>query len=96
MLATDGGAIYGRGTREGDKNEHTAAIQYAQSLWLSRCSLCVGHSKSKLSASEETVLGKRAVESKEVVCCVVVGSLCLDARRCTYNVDLTIEGLFRL
>lgn len=30
-----------------DSNEHTTAIQYAQSLWLSRCGLCVGHSNSK-------------------------------------------------
>lgn len=39
-----------------DSNERTTAIQYAQSLWLSRCSLCVGHSNSKQCAIKETVL----------------------------------------
>lgn len=37
-------------------NEHTTAVQYFQSLWLSRCSLGVGHSNSKQCAIEETVL----------------------------------------
>ena len=68
-----------RGNGELGDNEHTTAIQYFQSLWLSRCSLGVGHSNSKQCVGEETVLS-REPRSQEVVSRVVVGSLCFDAK----------------
>lgn len=83
------GAIYGGEDIEVGGIERTTAIQYAQSLWLSRCSLGVGHSNSKQCIIEEMVLEEnRGVERS---CAALWWGACTsDARRCTM---LTIEGL---
>lgn len=71
--------------------EHTTAIQHSQTLWLSRCGLCVSHSNSNRCVIEEAVREEEPL-SREAVCRVLVGSLVL---RCeaAYNVDCCIEGL---
>lgn len=67
--------------------EHTTAIQYAQSLWLSWCSLGVGHSNSnsKQCVIEEMVPEEnRGVERGRVPRCG--GELVLRCKA-MYNVD---------
>lgn len=66
--------------------EHTTAIQHSQTLWLSRCGLCVSHSNSKRCVIEEAVR-KGEPLSREAVCGVLVGSL-VPGCEAAYNVDL--------